>query len=86
MGNYRVEIKRSAGKELERLPAADKRRVISRIRTLADDPRPQGAKKLSGEEKYRIRQGDYRILYEIHDEIITVVVVRIAHRREVYRK
>lgn len=86
MVSYRVEIKRSAGKELERLPAADKRRIISRIRTLADDPRPQGAKKLSGEEKYRIRQGDYRILYEIHDEHITVVVVRIGDRREVYRK
>lgn len=86
MGSYRVEIKRSAGKELERLPAADKRRVITRIRSLGDDPRPQGAKKLSGEEKYRIRQGDYRILYEIHDEIITIIVVRIAHRRKVYRK
>ena len=85
MGSYRVEIKRSAGKELERLPTADKRRVISRIRSLAGDPRPQGAKRLSGEDKYRIRQGDYRILYEIHDEIITVVVVRIAHRREAYR-
>lgn len=86
MGNYRVEIKRSAGKELERLPARDKRRMISRIRGLASDPRPPGANKLSGEEKYRIRQGDYRILYQIHDEIITVVVVRIAHRREVYRR
>jgi mRNA interferase RelE/StbE len=86
MGNYRIEIKRSAGKELERLPAADKRRAISRIRGLADDPRPQGSKKLSGEEKYRIRQGDYRILYQIHDEILTVVVIRIARRGEVYRK
>ena len=86
MGNYRVEIKRSAGKELERLPRGDRLRVINRIRSLADAPRPQGAKKLSGEEKYRIRQGNYRILYEIHEDIITVVVVRIAHRREVYRR
>ena len=86
MESYRIEIKRSAGKELERLPAGDKRRVITRIRSLAQDPRPPGAKKLSGEEKYRIRQGNYRILYEIYDEIITVVVVRIAHRREAYRK
>lgn len=86
MANYRVEIKRSAGKELERLPSGKKRRVISRIRGLVSDPRPSGAKKLSGEEKYRIRQGDYRILYQIHDEIITVAVVRIAHRREVYRR
>ena len=86
MGNYRVEIKRSAGKELERLPRGDRLRVINRIRSLADAPRPQGAKKLSGEEKYRIRQGNYRILYQIHEDIITVVVVRIAHRREVYRR
>jgi mRNA interferase RelE/StbE len=86
MGSYRVEIKRSAGKELQRLRTGDKRRVISRIRALAKDPRPSGAKKLSGEEKYRIRQGNYRILYEVHDNIITVVVVRIAHRREAYHK
>lgn len=85
MGNYRIEIKRSAGKELERLPPGDKRKVISRIRSLAKDPRPTGVKKLSGEEKYRLRQGSYRILYRIHDEIITVVVIRIAHRREAYR-
>ena len=86
MGSYRIEIKRSAGKELKGLPEVDKRRVVSRIRSLADAPRHQGAKKLSGEEKYRIRQGNYRILYEIHEDIITVVVVRIAHRREVYRR
>lgn len=85
MGSYRVEIKRSAGTELQRLPVADQRRVIARVRALAHDPRPSGAKKLSGEEKYRIRQGNYRILYQVHDRIITVVVVRIAHRRGVYR-
>ena len=85
MENYRIEIKRSATKELRRIAAKDQRRIIDRIRSLSADPRPADTKKLSGEEKYRIRQGDYRILYQIYDETITVVVVRIGHRRDVYR-
>jgi len=85
MENYRIEIKRSATKELKRIAAKDQRRIIDRIRSLSADPRPAGTKKLSGEEKYRIRQGDYRILYQINDETITVVVVRIGHRRDAYR-
>ncbi len=85
MENYRIEIKRSATKELRRIAAKDQRRIIDRIRSLSGDPRPADTKKLSGEEKYRIRQGDYRILYQIYDETITVVVVRIGHRRDVYR-
>jgi mRNA interferase RelE/StbE len=84
MENYKIEIKPTAGKELERLPSKDKLRVIKRIRDLARDPRPAGCKKLSGQEKYRVRQGNYRILYTICDEVITVVVVRIAHRRVAY--
>jgi mRNA interferase RelE/StbE len=85
MENYRIEIKRSATKELRRIAAKDQRRIIDHIRSLSADPRPAGTKKLSGEEKYRIRQGDYRILYQIYDETITVVVVRIGHRRDAYR-
>ena len=85
MENYRIEIKRSATKELKRIAAKDQRRIIDRIRGLATDPRPAGTKKLSGEEKYRIRQGNYRILYQIFDETITVVVVRIGHRRDAYK-
>ena len=86
MAKYRIEIKKSAGKELARLPPNDQKRIVQRIRSLAVDPRPQVSRKLSGEEKYRIRQGDYRILYEIDDAIITVVVVRIAHRKDAYRE
>ncbi len=86
MADYKIEIKRSAAKELEKIQQKDRERIIERIRALSTDPRSPQAKKLSGEEKYRIRQGDYRILYNIHDEIVTVVVVRIAHRREVYKK
>lgn len=79
MGNYKIEIKKSAAKEIEDLPSVILKRVITHIKELADNPRPVGCKKLSGEEKYRIRIGNYRILYEINDEIVTVYVVKVAH-------
>lgn len=85
MASYRLEIKRSAAKELTLLPPKDRGRIITRIQALADEPRPVGAEKLSGQERYRVRQGDYRILYEIEDEILRIMVVRIGHRRDVYR-
>jgi len=85
VASYSIEIKRSAAKELAELPRQDRLRVIARIENLAHDPRPSGSEKLSGQERYRVRQGDYRILYEIHDHVLLVMVVRIAHRREVYR-
>ena len=74
---------RSAAKELERVPAKDRQRMVARIRSLAGNPRPVGAEKLSGEDKYRLRQGDYRILYEIADSALIVTVVRIGNRRDV---
>ena len=85
MGSYRLFIKASAAKELESVPKADRRRVVTRIRALASDPRPSGAEKLSGREQYRLRQGAYRILYEINDRQVVVTVVKIGHRRDVYR-
>jgi mRNA interferase RelE/StbE len=78
-------IKSSAAKELEDLPPRDRKRAVSKIQRLAADPRPVGAEKLSGQEKYRIRQGDYRILYLIDDVETSVVVVRIGHRSDAYR-
>ena len=84
MARYNIEIKKSAGKELKKIKGKDQERIIQRIRGLARDPRPPGSKKLSGEEKYRIRQGNYRILYQIFDDIVLVVVVKIGHRRDVY--
>ena len=84
MASYSIEIKRSAARELAELPKQDRLRVIARIEQLAHDPRPSGSEKLSGQERYRVRQGDYRILYEIHDHVLLVMVVRIGHRREVY--
>ena len=85
MASYKIEIKRSAAKELEQLPPKDRARVATRIQSLAADPRPPGAEKLSGQERYRVRQGNYRILYEIQDDLVVVVVVKIGHRRDVYR-
>lgn len=85
MASYSVVIRRSAGKEIEALPTADRRRVVARIQALATDPRPVGCEKLSGEEKYRLRQGDYRILYEITDRELIVTVVKVGNRRDVYR-
>jgi len=86
MGVYRIEIKNSAAKEIAKLQAPIRDRIIERIRSLALDPRPSGCKKLSGEDKFRVRQGDYRILYQVFDETVLIVVVKVRHRREVYRK
>ena len=86
MANYKIEIKRSAAKELEKIQKKDRDRIIEKIQPLSEDPRPPQSKRLSGEEKYRIRQSNYRVLYQIHDDVITVAVVRVAHRKEVYKR
>lgn len=85
MGNYAVELRRSATKELDDLASADLVRVMSRIRALGTNPRPAGSEKLTGAEQYRVRQGVYRILYEVDDARRIVTIVKIGHRREVYR-
>lgn len=82
---YRVLLKESVRKDLESIPKTDLKRIINRIGSLATAPRPVGCEKLSGQDRYRIRQGKYRILYTIHDLELTVWVVKVAHRREVYR-
>lgn len=86
MASYNVLLTKSAAKELESVPTKDRRRIVTKIGGLAHNPRPVGVEKLSGDEKYRIRQGDYRILYEIVDAELIVTVVRIGNRREVYRR
>ena len=85
-GSYSLVIKTSAERELRALPKEDRRRVVDRAQVLAHSPRPPGNEKLSGRERYRIRQGDYRIVYAIDDEARIVEIVKIGHRREVYRK
>jgi mRNA interferase RelE/StbE len=85
VASYSVHIKRSAAKELEAVPLKNRKRIVRRIGDLAAEPRPAGCEKLSGEEKYRLRQGDYRILYEIVDNDLIVTVIKIGNRRDVYR-
>ena len=87
MAGYSVVIKTSAAKELDAVePRAVRVRIVERIRGLAQTPRPHGSQKLAGEaERYRIRHGAYRIVYSVDDDVRIVEVVKIGHRREVYR-
>ena len=86
MAAYRIFIKPSAAKELDAIGSRkDRRRIVAKIQSLADDPRPPGCQKLSGAEKYRVRQGNYRIVYSIEDDRLLVLVVRLGHRKNVYR-
>ena len=86
MAKYKILIKASAAKEIERFPTRkDRRRVVEKIRKLADDPRPEGCEKLSGQDRYRVRQGNYRIIYSIADDRLVVHVVKVGDRKDVYR-
>ncbi len=85
MANYDLRIKPSAVKELEALQAKDRRGIVSKIQNLAVEPRPQGCEKLTGQDRFRLRQGDFRILFEVDDGLRTVTIVKIGHRRDVYR-
>lgn len=85
MAAYRVEVQRSAERDLARLSPLLFQRVAERIDALAGDPRPPGCEKLVALEAYRVRVGDHRVIYEVDDRR-SVIVVRVRHRREVYRK
>ena len=87
MAGYSVSLKASAAREIDGLPArADRQRVVSRIAALAGEPRPPGSEKLAGhEDRFRVRQGDYRIVYSVDDRRRTVVVVKVGHRKDFYR-
>jgi mRNA interferase RelE/StbE len=83
---YRLELKHSAAKSLSKLPRPAQRAIAEVLEGLAENPRPHGVTKLSGEEDlYRVRAGDYRVVYTIRDKVLLVLVVRIAHRKDVYR-
>lgn len=85
MAAYRVLFRESVWKDLESIPKKELQRILDRISALADVPRPPGAEELVGEDRYRIRQGRYRILYSIQDQELTVWVVKVGHRKDVYR-
>jgi mRNA interferase RelE/StbE len=86
MARYEVRFKPSVAKDLREMPKPDIRRILRRIEALREDPRPSGCEKLSGQERYRVRQGRYRILYTVADAEVVVEIVKVAHRREVYRE
>jgi len=85
MESYKILIRKSAAGELARIPKRDLIRIVERIRSLSDQPKPHGIEKLSGQERYRIRQGDYRIIFAIDDVRQTVEIYKIGHRSEIYR-
>ncbi len=85
MAIYKIIFKKSAAKELSDIPKKDLSRIIKRIQCLADNPRPAGSEKLAAQECYRIRQGNYRVIYIIDDINLTIDIFKIGHRREAYR-
>jgi len=86
VARYDVFIKPSALKELEAVDSKkDRQRIVRAILSLEEEPRPSGCRKLSGKDKYRVRSGQYRIVYAVQDAILAVTIVKIGHRREVYR-
>jgi mRNA interferase RelE/StbE len=85
VGKYKIYIKPTAVKELQRIPKRDVNKIIEKIRSLSSNPRPPGCEKLSADEKYRVRQGRYRIVYSIEDDKLVVLIIKIGHRKDIYR-
>ena len=83
---YRILIERTARKEIQKLNPADQNTIIQAIKKLAEEPRPIGCKKLKGRTAWRVRAGDYRIIYEIQDNLLIVTIITVGHRRDVYKK
>jgi len=86
MAAYKIYFKKSVLKDIKSIPDKDMRRIMKRIESLSKNPRPPGHEKLSDQDLYRIRQGNYRIVYSIKDDILTVWVIKIGHRRDIYRR
>ena len=86
MEKYRVVFRKSVAQDLRPIPNRDLRKILATIESLSEEPQPSGSEKLSGQDRYRIRQGNYRIIYEINDREVIVVVVKVGHRKDVYRR
>ena len=84
MANFELRFKRSVARDLRSIPGKDTRKILKRIKALAENPRPEGCIKLTGKEYYRVRAGNYRVVYEIRDAELIILVIRIALRRKVY--
>jgi len=85
MAAYKVFFKKSVQKDFDPIPKKDLKKILNRIAGLAENPRPAGCEKLTGKERYRLRQGRYRIVYSIQDDELTVWVVKVGHRKDIYR-
>ena len=85
MAEYKIFFRKSVWKDFESIPKKELNRILEKIESLSENPRPSGSQKLSGQERYRIRQGRYRILYSIQDKELTVWIVKVGHRKDVYR-
>jgi len=85
MAAYKLFFKKSVQKDFEVIPKKDLKRILNRIEALAKNPRPPGCEKLTGQNRYRLRQGRYRIVYSVQDDELTVWVVKAAHRKHIYR-
>jgi mRNA interferase RelE/StbE len=85
MAEYEIFFKESVWKDLKKIPKRELKKILSRVEKLGNDPRPMGCEKLTGEELYRIRQGNYRVVYSIQDNELTVWVIKVGHRKDVYR-
>ena len=85
MAAYKIFFKKSVEKDFKVIPKKDLVKILERIKSLAEDPRPSGYEKLSGQQKYRLRQGRYRILYSVQDDELTIWVVKVGHRKDIYR-
>ena len=86
MASYSLAFKKSVAKDLRSIPSKDVKRILNRINSLQENPRAEGCVKLSNQEKYRVRQGVYRIVYEIQDNELIILVVKVAHRGQVYKR
>ncbi|MBW1789929.1 MAG: type II toxin-antitoxin system RelE/ParE family toxin [Deltaproteobacteria bacterium] len=86
MAAYKVYFKKSVKKDFKSIPKNDLKRVLNRIKSLIEDPRPSGCEKLTGQERYRLRQGRYRIPYTVQDDELTVWIVKVGHRKDIYRR
>jgi mRNA interferase RelE/StbE len=85
MAEYKVYFKESVEKDFSVIPKNDLKKILTRIEMLAENPRPSGCEKLTGQDRYRVRQGRYRIAYSVQDVVFTVWIVKISHRKDVYR-
>ena len=85
MAVYKILFKKSVQKDFNSIPKKDLNKILDRIELLGEDPRPSGCEKLTGQQRYRLRQGRYRILYSIQDDELTVWIVKVGHRKDIYR-